>query len=57
MEGGKEEIIRGVGRKGPDGLVKLDVGGNEVWAVRLMSGVNDLVRVEMGEGAVLRVVE
>ena len=50
-------IIKDAGKRGLDGLVKLDIEGKEVWAARLMSGVRDVVRVEMGKGAVLKVVE
>ncbi|KAK3175349.1 hypothetical protein OEA41_002596 [Lepraria neglecta] len=57
MECGKDEIIRDVGKKGPDGLAKVNIEGKDVWAVRLMSGIKNVVTVEIGEGAVLRVVE
>lgn len=57
MECGKDEIIRDVGKKGPDGLMKVTIEGKDVSAVRLMSGIKNVVRVEMGEEAVLKVVE
>ena len=57
MEGEKAGIIRDAGKRGPQGLMKLKVQEKEAWAVKLMSGFRYMVRVEIGEGAVLKVVE
>ena len=57
MECAKDEIIRDVGKKGPDGLATMKVDGKDKWAVRLMSGIKNVVTVDMQEGAVLRIIE